>query len=226
MKHILIITGGYLNIQFAREYIKTLSYDRVFAVDKGLMYADALELVPDYIVGDFDSVEESILKDYEYRMEKDEISAHIDRYAVKKDATDTELAFMKAIEEGADRITVLAATGSRLDHVLMNLGLLLQTEQAGIPCCIVDETNRVQMLTSGGRKSCKIKKDKQYGDYLSIIPMTAIVEGLTVKGVMYPLKDRTVYQGNSLTVSNQILDGEASISIENGTVLVIESKDK
>lgn len=226
MNHILIITGGHLNIDFAKEYTKTLSYDKVFVVDKGLEYADALGVVPDYIVGDFDTVNEAVLEMYEQKIEKGEISAYIERHPAKKDATDTELAVLKAVEEAAKKITILAATGSRLDHVLMNLGLLLQTERAGIECFIVDETNRVQMLTSMGRKYCKIKKEEQYGYYLSVVPMTASVEKVTLEGVMYPLKDRTIYQGESLTVSNQILSDEAFISISQGTVLVIESKDK
>lgn len=225
MGHILIITGGYLNIEFAREYIKTLSYDRVFAVDKGLEYADTLGLVPDYITGDFDTVEQSFVNDYEYRIRIGKISAYIERYPAKKDATDTELALIKALEEKARRITILAATGSRLDHVLMNLGLLLQTERAGSECYIVDETNRVQMITADGRGYCRIKREKQYGKYLSVIPITAVVEGLVIEGVMYPLKEKTIYQGSSLTVSNQILEEEAYISIEKGAVLVIESKD-
>ena len=226
MNHILIITGGHLNIDFAKEYTKTLSYDKVFVVDKGLEYAEAMEIVPDYIVGDFDTVNESVLQMYEQKIEKGEISAYIERHPAKKDATDTELAVLKAIEEDAKKITILAATGSRLDHVLMNLGLLLQTERAGIECYIVDETNRVQMLASTGRKCCRMKKKEQYGYYLSVVPMTASVENVTLEGVMYPLKDRTIYQGESLTVSNQILSDEAFISISQGTVLVIESKDK
>lgn len=226
MEHILIITGGYLNIEFAREYIKTLSYDRVFAVDKGLAYADTLGLVPSYIVGDFDTVEEALLNEYERKIEKGEIAAYIERYPAKKDAVDTELALMKAIEDGARRITLLAATGNRLDHMLMNLELLLQAECAGRECYVVDETNRVQMLSSDGRGSCRIEKDRQYGKYLSIIPMTGVVEDLTIEGVMYPLKDRTVYQGSSLTVSNQITEKEARISIKKGAALVMESRDR
>lgn len=225
MNHILIITGGHLNIDFAKDYIKTLSYDKVFVADKGLEYADELGIVPDYIVGDFDTVNESVLRRYEQKMERGELSALIERYPVKKDATDTEFAVLKAIEEHAEKITIIAATGNRLDHLLMNLGLLLQIECKGIEGYIVDEANRIQMLTSKGRKCCSIKKKEQYGCYLSVIPMTASVENVTLEGVMYPLKDRSIYQGESLTVSNQILSDEAFISISQGTVLLIESKD-
>ena len=59
--HILIVTGGYVDIIFFKEYIKTLSYDKVFAVGKGLEYVAQLGLNPDLIMGDFDTVDSDIL---------------------------------------------------------------------------------------------------------------------------------------------------------------------
>lgn len=225
MKHIVILTGGYLNTRFAKAYIKTLSYDRVFAVDKGLEYAEALGIKPDYIVGDFDTVDKMLLKSYEEQIADGKLDTFLEKYPVKKDATDTELAILKAIEEKADKITILAATGSRLDHVLANLNLLLKVNQAGIECYIVDEANRVRLLEASRNSHCIIRKEEQYGKYVSLIPLEEVVEGLSITGVMYPLQKERVYQGNSLTVSNQIVDEQAEISLDKGRIFVIESKD-
>ncbi len=225
MKHILIITGGYLNIEFAKEYCKTLSYDKVFVVDKGLEYADALKIQPDYIVGDFDTVNANLLEAYEQKIRQGELQSEIERHPVQKDATDTELALYKALEADADQITLLAATGSRMDHVLANIGLLLQPARKGVACYLVDETNRIRLLQSKKMAECTIKKEEQYGHYLSVIPLTGIVKGLTMEGVLYPLKKQEICQGSSLTVSNEIVDTEARIFIEEGELLVIESKD-
>lgn len=225
MKHIVILTGGYLNTRFAKAYIKTLSYDRVFAVDKGLEYAEALGIKPDYIVGDFDTVDKMLLKSYEEQIADGKLDTLLDKYPVKKDATDTELAILKAIEEKADKITILAATGSRLDHVLANLNLLLKVNQAGIECYIVDEANRVRLLEASRNSHCIIRKEEQYGKYVSLIPLEEVVEGLSITGVMYPLQKERIYQGNSLTVSNQIVDEQAEISLDKGRIFVIESKD-
>ena len=63
MKHIVIISGGSLNPAFVKTYMKSLSYDRLFVADKGLEYAKTLELIPDYVVGDFDTVNADILDD-------------------------------------------------------------------------------------------------------------------------------------------------------------------
>lgn len=223
MKHILILTGGYLNLEFAKNYYKTLSVDKVFAVDKGLEYADLLGIPLDFIVGDFDTVNQNLLDLYEQRIETGELNIYLERHPVKKDATDTELAVWRAMEEHADRITVLAGTGTRIDHVLANIGLLLQTSEKHVDCQIVDENNRIQLLMEG--EECLIEKEKQYGDYLSVIPVTPTVTGLTMKGVMYPLEDKVICQGSSLTVSNQIVENLAAITVKEGKVLVIESKD-
>ena len=223
MHHVLIVTGGYLNIDFAKAYSRTLSIDRVFAVNEGLEYVDSMGLVPDYIVGDFDTVDEKLLEAYEKEIAAGRIPAYLERFPAKKDAADTELAVMEAIKEQADRITILAATGNRVDHVLANLGLLLQTAEENIECHIVDETNRIRLLEAG--TCCKIEKKNQFGTYLSLIPISPVIKGLTITGVMWPLNNRTVMQGSSLTVSNRILEEAAIITFTEGKLLVIESRD-
>ena len=224
--HTLIVTGGTLDYTFAKEYCKTLSYDKVFAVDMGLEYVHNLAMIPDMIIGDFDTVDGSLLMEYEQQIAVGRLDTVLERYPAKKDATDTELALLKAIEMGTDEITLLAGTGSRLDHVLMNMNLLLQAEEAGIVCFMVDATNRIQLLSDHTRKNTVISKKKQHGRYLSIIPAAPIVTGLTIEGVAYPLNDGQICQGSSMTVSNYIVDDVAQISLNQGCVWVIESKDR
>lgn len=225
MQHAIIITGGYLNIEFAKKYIKTLSYDKVFAVDKGLEYADLLGILPDYLIGDFDTVDEDILSQYERKINMRELHSKVERYPVKKDATDTELALWKAMEIGANKITILAGMGSRMDHVFSTMHLLLQTVKKQMDVYVVDETNRIRIMTGEDKHICRIDKKEQYGDYVSLIPLTSEVTGVTIKGALYPLENATIYQSESLTVSNQILDEQIEISIQSGKMLLIESKD-
>lgn len=224
--HSLIISGGFLNLTFAEEYCKTLSFDKVFAVDKGLEYADTLHILPDAILGDFDTVDEKLLSQYEKRILAGELKACVERHPAKKDASDTELALLKAIEMGANEVTILAGTGSRLDHVLMNMELLLVAESAGVNCYMVDETNRIQLLSGETRTEVIIQRGEQHGKYLSVIPLSPVVEGLTMSGVAYPLEHKKILQGTSLTVSNQITKAAATVSLEQGSIWVIESRDK
>lgn len=221
MKHTVIVTGGHMNIAFGTEYIKSLSYDRLFAVDRGLEYVQDMELVPDYVVGDFDTVDYNVLLAFE----EAEGKGKVERHPAKKDETDTELAVWQAIEEKTERITLLGATGSRLDHVFANIGLLCQTVERGIDMRIVDETNRIQILDGLHRATAEIAKKEQLGTYISLIPLTDRVEGVTLEGVAYPVRDFTIVRGSSRTVSNEIVSEKMWITIKKGQVLLIESRD-
>ena len=221
MKHTVIVTGGHMNIAFGTEYIKSLSYDRLFAVDRGLEYVQDMELVPDYVVGDFDTVDYNVLLAFE----EAEGKGKVERHPAKKDETDTELAVWQAIEEKTERITLLGATGSRLDHVFANIGLLCQTVERGIDMRIVDETNRIQILDGLHRATAEIAKKEQLGTYISLIPLTDRVEGVTLEGVAYPVRDFTIVRGSSRTVSNEIVSEKMRITIKKGQVLLIESRD-
>lgn len=226
MKHMMIITGGYLNIDFAKAYIKTLSYDKVFAVDKGLEYVDAMGMIPDYLVGDFDTVDSDLLSQYEKRISCGEMNICMERHPAMKAETDTELALNVAIELGADFITLLAATGSRMDHVLANMGLLIKAARSGVKMYVVDETNRIQIMTHESFENCILSKREQFGKYVSLIPVTPCVEGVVIKGALYPLSGENIYYGGSRTVSNEIKDEYMEISMLRGMMLVIESKDR
>lgn len=225
MEHVLIITGGHLNMEFARNYLKTLSFDKVFAVDKGLEYVDALGLVPDYLIGDFDTVDSRLLKQYETKISRKEIKTVLERHPVQKDASDTELALELAIAHGANKVTLLGGTGNRLDHLLANIGLLLQAEKRCVEMCLVDATNRIRMLSDDGCREFKLEQRCQHGNYISLIPLTKQVIGVTMDGVSYPLTQATVYAGSSLTVSNQIVEESMVVKLEKGKVLLIESCD-
>ena len=226
MNSVLIITGGYLNIDFAKEYIKTLSYDKVFAVDKGLEYVDVLGLIPDLIIGDFDTVNPALLEKYDNDIKSGSINANIIKHPVKKDETDTELALQCSVDKGALSITMLGATGTRLDHVLANLSFLKLMGDKGIEVVIVDENNRIRLLDSGcNMTDVTIYREKQFGRYISLIPITRCVEEVTISGVEYPLDNAVIASGKGLTVSNEITEKAARIHIGKGAALLIESKD-
>lgn len=226
MKHIVIITGGHLDIDFAKAYLETLSYDKVFAVDKGLEYIEALGVTPDCVLGDFDTVDQGLLEQYETGITNGEISALLERHPAMKDATDTELAVDMAMKMGAECITLLAAIGSRLDHLLANVALLVKTAKNHVNMHIVDAYNRIRILSENDVNRCVILKEEQFGQYISLLPVSTIVEGVTLRGALYPLKNAIIYQGESRTVSNEMTEMCMEIEIARGTMLVIESKDK
>lgn len=212
----LIVSGGNVSEGFLTYMVKNGGFDVILAADAGMeaLYRD--HVLPDIIVGDFDSVNPDTL---EYFHDKEQIE--ICMLTPEKNDTDTEHAIREAIRRGAHEIVILGGTGSRIDHVLGNICLLGIGLEEHVDIRMVDEHNRIRMIDS----PLKIQKKDQFGKYISLIPFSGRAEGVTLKGFKYPLDNYTMGGFNSLGISNEIVDDEAEISFTSGQMIVIESKD-
>jgi thiamine pyrophosphokinase len=220
MTETLIITGGRIEHDFALDFLnkKQKDFTHIIGVDGGLKFCYEQDIVPTRIVGDFDTLDPAILKWYQ-----EQTDIEIRKFNPVKDATDTQIAVELALELGSGSITILGGTGTRLDHVLGNIQTLYLPFEKKVPCQIVDAHNRIRLIE--GRQM--LKKEEQYGNYFSLIPLTTRVEGVTLRGVKYPLENRdfTVLGTGSLGVSNEIMEAQAEITIESGIFILIESRD-
>ncbi len=212
----LIVSGGSLNKEFVTKVVGQGRYDRILAADSGMNALYAAAVTPDIIIGDFDSADKKILAFFQQNKEIDFCTLN-----PEKDDTDTEFAIRESVRRGADSITIIGGTGTRLDHVLGNISLLGIGLEEGVRMELLDAHNRICMIDH----SVTLKKKEQYGNYLSLIPYNGNVTGVTLKGLKYPLHDYTMGGFNSLGISNEIVDDEASIELTSGQLLVIESRD-
>lgn len=210
----IIITGGKTTKNFVKEYLNTNKCDIIIAVDKGLEILDTLSIKPDYILGDFDSVNQDILRKYKTE------NIHITELNPEKDLTDTHSAINLAISLKSDKITILGAIGTRIDHTIANIHVLKIAIQKNIDIKIIDENNEITLID----KNVKICKDEKY-KYISLIPLTTKVENLTLKGFKYLLTNSTLNIGDSLGISNEQIEPEAEILLEKGILIMIKSKD-
>ena len=108
-----------------------------------------------------------------------------------------------------------------MDHMIGNLHLLGMAMEHGVDCMMVDPFNRIRMIDQG----ITIKKEEQYGNYVSLFPFTPQVKGPTLTGFKYPLDCYTLECYHSLGVSNEITEEEACISFQEGVLLVVEARD-
>lgn len=212
---VLIITGGHTEEELLRSLVEREQFHMIIAADMGLAIADRLKLELDYIVGDFDSVSDEVLMKYRNK------STPIETFPREKDKTDTHIAVELALMHNATSILIAGATGSRLDHGMANIHLLLLPMQVGITAAMIDSNNKIYLKN----KSFKLEKSKQHGDYISLLPFTEKVSGLTLKGFKYPLDHITLTAGSSLGISNEILEDIAEVELSDGILLVIEARD-
>lgn len=225
---VLIITGGNIDDDFAFSFLENQKYDEVIAVDGGLAFVDRINqrsepqvsLKLTHLVGDFDTIAPEILEKYQYRKD---ICVH--GYLPEKDYTDTDIAVKLAITllekaEGEREIHFLGATGTRLDHVMANMQMLKNILEKNIRGVIWDKHNMITMLQGN---YC-LKRDSRF-KYVSLIPATMTVSGITLKGFKYPLNHARTAFGESLCVSNELVENEGIIEINDGMMWLILSRD-
>lgn len=183
----------------------------VIAADGGADYCRRLGIVPDVIIGDMDSI------DREPAETRDFENTQIIRHPARKDATDLELAVHLAIERGAGSLIILGALGGRWDMSLGSLFLPALPELAGIPVTLVDGRQEIVLLTGKTTAAFSGKP----GDTFSLIPIDENVSGVTLEGLEYPLANETLPLGSSRGISNVLLDANASVSVESGTLICV-----
>lgn len=211
----LIVTGGSLDTGWAEEFIKTVNAEYIIAADSGLKYINELGLVPDMILGDYDSVEAGLLDKYK--------GTDIKTYPREKDYTDTHIAIINALKAGASEIYILGATGTRMDHTFTNICNMKAALECDVPCFIYDKHNKIYIVNDQ-MGEVKLSKEGQYGDYVSIVPLSEEAV-ISLTGFKYGLEDYVLHQGLSICQSNEIKEKEAIIKIKKGILIVFETMD-
>lgn len=179
--------------------------DLVIAADGGYAYLRQLGIQPNVLLGDFDSLK--------YVPEHD----HILRHSPIKDDTDMALAAFYAQEKGYRLFYLYGGLGGkRLDHTMANFQLLTGLSRAGMKAYLIGENNIVTAITGEW-----ISFAKEAEGMISVFSMTDVSAGIWEKGLKYTLNDATLKNDKVLGVSNEFIGEESSISVQEGTLLVM-----
>ncbi|MFW6022481.1 MAG: thiamine diphosphokinase [Halanaerobiaceae bacterium] len=194
-----------------KDYYQFLDYNNDFfiAADGGALLLENIEIVPDVILGDFDSLEQVKLDFYRKQ------NSIIIRYPVEKDETDGELALNYCLEHNLDNIKILGSQGGRIDQQWANILLLEYAYQKGLNAVIREPGSELGII--GAHKQFKNFK----GNILSLIPLDQIVSGITITGCKYPLQNEDLIRYRSKGISNIIESNIAEVSTEEGLLIYI-----
>jgi thiamine pyrophosphokinase len=188
--------------------------DAVIAADGGAVALDGLGRRPDRLVGDLDSAPAALVE----RLEA--AGTRVDRYPVDKDASDTELALRAAIDAGASQVDLVGATGGdRLDHELANLLLLADADFADVELRAIAGPTVARAVRGGARLPLR----GEVGDLVTLLPIGGDARGVTAVGLRWPLDAATLPMGRSRGLSNVIVGPEASVTLTEGVLLVVET---
>ncbi len=204
MSEFCLIISGAPECYFPASFKKA---ELVIACDAGYVHAQRAEIIPDVLIGDFDSYKGELPGGPE-----------IIRTKPEKDDTDTMMALKLAIKRGYRRIMLVGALGGRVDHMLANISLVAFAATKGADLQIVDGHHQIFAVRNGKRRV-----PKSSWRNLSVFAFDTECTGVTLRGVKYPLEGATLTNTFALGVSNEFTEDVAEISVESGILIVVLS---
>jgi thiamine pyrophosphokinase len=200
----VVLAGGDLELS-TRVIAAVARADLIIAADSGLRHAAALGCQVHIAVGDFDSSAVPLAE-----------SVEVVRFESVKDQTDTHLAVREAVRRGAAEVTLLGALrGARWDHALANVDLLGAAEFRQIRLRAVDGADELRIVRSAATI------EGRTGDIVTLLAVTARADGVTTRGLRYPLHGETLRRGDTRGVSNELLQSQAEVRLERGLLLLV-----
>ena len=179
--------------------------DYVIAADRGFDSLIAYGVNPDLAVGDFDSLGHR------------PSHPNVIQLPAEKDDTDMVYAIRKGLELGYRRFVLLGGVGGRLEHTLGNLQLLDWLACQGGQGFLAGEKTAATCIRDG----MSVTVPPSMTGYLSVLCNSGRAEGVDLTGLKYPLNGYTLTGSFPLGVSNQFLGQEASVSVKQGSLLLI-----
>lgn len=208
----LIVSGGMApSKEILLKELKTSEI--VICADSGANHLFKYNIIPNVLIGDFDSISAEVLETFRNE------GCIIETFPPEKDFTDTEIAIDYAIRKGYTIITLLGATGSRLDHVYGNIALLKKYAEKDYKIKILDDNNEIMY----SRENLILYGES--GNLFSLYAYGSQVEGLNVKGAKYELENYTLPIESSLGTSNEFIENEVKVTFKKGGLLIMQSRD-
>jgi thiamine pyrophosphokinase len=181
--------------------------DFTIACDAGYIHAQRADIIPDILIGDFDSYHGQIHGGIEVIRTKPE-----------KDDTDTMMALKLAIRKGYRRIMLVGALGGRIDHMLANISLTAFAAEKGADLQIIDAHHQIFAIKNGKRRI-----SRSIWRNISVFSFDTESKGVTLRGVKYQLENAVLTNSFALGVSNEFASDTAEVSVKEGTLIVVLS---
>ena len=181
--------------------------DLLIAVDGGLLTCLREGRAPSLLVGDLDSLAVPPPADIP-----------LVRFPVRKDETDTYLAYLEGVKRGYTRFEIYGGLGGRADHTVANMQLLYRIASEGRIAALVGEGVRMVAFSDGAQMLPTVP-----GQPLGVFALSPVCEGVTIAGTAYTLTEGSLQNDFPLGVSNTALGESVTVSVKRGAILCVLS---
>jgi thiamine pyrophosphokinase len=202
MRVLLIANGVLPPPRVVRELASSSNF--VACANGGTKHALRLGIRPDVVIGDLDSLSATMRRHLKH--------AKIVESA-DQNKTDLEKAILFLLRQKAKHITVVGATGKRIDQTLANIALLVKYRRS-TRLTFVDPTGEIEIVQSRTEFRAKV------GTTVSLIPTSRPVR-VTTKGLRFALKNEMLEFG-SRGVSNEVIAPTVDVRVRGGTLFLVK----
>ena len=178
--------------------------DYIIAADGGYALLHRRGIVPDLVVGDFDSLGTA------------PEHPNVVRLLAEKDDTDTMLAVRHGLRLGYKDFVIDGGLGGRLDHTIANIQVLAYLAENGARGILLGSDMCVTVIKSGS-----VGFSQDAAGIVSVFCFGGRAEGVTLTGMKYPLSDATLASSFPLGVSNEFTGEPAAVTVREGTLIII-----
>ncbi|MDR0888285.1 MAG: thiamine diphosphokinase [Coriobacteriales bacterium] len=184
--------------------------DLVIAADGGYTYLDSLGIIPDLIIGDFDSLDAAV----------DTHGVRVKRLPTDKDDTDTYAAIKEGWNGGFRHFLIYGGCGGRIDHTIANIQCLAYLAHSGGIGYLVDKDVVMTVIYNDSfilpEQACGTASVFAYGD---------TARGVSIEGLKFTLDDETLSNTYPIGVSNSFMGTGAVITVTDGMLLITYPRD-
>ncbi len=205
MKRCIILANGKPPAKKVIRYLQSTEYNTLICADGGADTARVLGIIPDFIIGDFDSVKDETLKFFNNKSEIIQVKRQND--------TDVEKCLKFAIKKNCKEAVLLGAIGDRLDHSFCNMGIVLKFFNKIRVRIISDKS----ILTP---YAGKVELNTLPNETISLYGFDKKTK-ITSSGLKYPLKLTPLPFGQKESTSNVSVKNSVKLMISGGIIFVI-----
>ena len=209
MRAVIFANGKLENQELVTSLLR--SDDYLIAADGGAAHCKVLNINPDVVIGDMDSISSRLVEELQSS------GTRFLTYPQDKDKTDLELALTFSQKIGADKLLLIGILGGRLDMSLANLLLLTKNEWSNAEITVIQRNDVAYLINNSDPFSLEGKT----GDKVSLIPLSEKVEVVYTRGLRWKLHDDELSFGDTRGVSNELIAEMAEIKIKSGKLFIV-----
>lgn len=207
LKKCIILANGKPPAKRIITFLQKHNYSTLICADGGANKAKKLNLIPDIIIGDLDSIYDSTLRVFKKKSKIIKL--------IRQNDTDVEKCIKYAIGKGFNEAVLLGVTGNRLDHTFCNLGIVIKFFKL-IKLKIIAEESLLIPFTG------RVELNTIPGEIISIYGLDKKTK-ITSEGLKYPLKNIILPFGEKESTSNVAVGEKINLKISGGIIFVIRN---